>query len=312
MKKILVILVLILMLTGCEKVGTNYTIVATIFPSYDFARAITKDSKYEVELLVKPGSEIHDYEPTPQDIVKIKNSRIFIYVGGESDAWVEKILNEIDPSKTKIVRLVDLVTTYDEEVINYDEEVEEGEEENHHEHLETEIDEHIWTNPLNVIKIVEQLEVEISSYDEANKELYLKNTQEYVSELKEIDLKIKSIIANAARTELIFADRFPFRYLINEYGLTYYAAFSGCSDATEASAKTISFLIRKIKEDKIPVILKIELSDGKIAEEISRETGAKVLELNSAHNISKDDFEKGVTYIDIMKKNLVTLEEALN
>ena len=320
MKKFLLILVFLLMLTGCEKEIENYTIVATIFPSYDFARQITKDSKYGVDLLVKPGSEIHDFEPTPQDILKIKDSRIFIYVGGESDAWVDKILNEIDPKKTKVIKLIDLVNTYDEEIIDYEKSSQNVEADNQgksnqnteeiSEHVE--VDEHVWTTPINAIKIVEQLEVEIAKIDPDSKTLYEENTKNYIEKLKELDYDIKAIIANAKRRELIFADRFPFRYFVNEYGLTYYAAFPGCSDASEPNAKTISFLINKIKEDEIPAIFKIELSDGKIAEAISKETSAKVYELNSAHNISKKDFESGITYVDIMEKNLEVLKEALN
>lgn len=304
MKKVLVIIIMLFLITGCNKNSQEYTIVATNFPSYDFARAITENSNIKVEMLLKPGSEIHDFEPTPQDIIKIKNSKIFIYVGGESDSWINDILIDIDPTKTKMVKLMDLVDTYEEEI------TEGMEEENELEEIE--FDEHVWTSPINAIKICKKLADEIISIDESNKELYESNRDSYVKELESIDAEIKEVVRNAKRKEIIFGDRFPFRYFTEEYGLTYYAAFSGCSEATEASAKTISFLINKINEDKIPVIFHIELSSQKIAETISKETGAKVLEFNSAHNISKIDFDKNIRYIDIMKNNIVALKEALN
>ena len=200
---------------------------------------------------------------------------------------------------------MDLVDTYEEEIT-------EGMEEEAEESAETELDEHVWTSPVNAIKITEKLTDEVISIDEPNKELYESNRDSYIKELESIDNEIKKVVKNAKRKEIIFGDRFPFRYFVEEYGLTYYAAFPGCSEASEASAKTISFLINKVKEDKIPVIFHIELSNKKIAEAIAKETGAKVLEFNSAHNISKTDFDKNIGYIDIMKNNIVALKEALN
>lgn len=304
MKKILIILLLIT-LTGCGIKNTNKkTIISTGFAGYDFARAITKDSEnIEVKMLLKPGAEIHDYEPSPKEIVDIQNSDLFIYVGGESDEWVKDVLKDIDTSKTKVIRLMDLVDVVKEELV-------EGMEEENEEHEE--YDEHIWTSPLNAKEIIENLNKEIIKIDPNNKNLYTKNSENYLNEISDIDKEIRSIVDSAKRTELIFGDRFPLRYFVDEYGLSYYAAFPGCSESTEASAKTISFLINKVKTDDIPVILKIELSNGKIAEAIAKETGAKVLEFNAAHNISQEDFDKGITYVDIMRNNIKSLKEALN
>ena len=297
---------MLFLITGCNKNSQEYTIVTTNFPGYDFTRAITQNSDIKVEMLLKPGSEIHDFEPTPQDIIKIKNSKIFVYVGGESDSWIEDILIDIDSTKTKIVKLMDLVDTYEEEITEgMEEEPEESE-------SEIELDEHVWTSPVNAIKIIKKLTDEVISINEINKELYKSNRDSYVKELENIDNEIKDVVKNSQRKEIIFGDRFPFRYFIEEYGLTYYAAFPGCSEASEASAKTISFLINKVKENQIPVIFHIELSNKKIAEAISKETGAKVLEFNSAHNISKAEFDKNIRYIDIMKNNIIALKEALN
>ena len=302
MKKFLLILTLLFLITGCSNQRNDgITIVTTNFPCYDFVRAIVKNSKINVEMLLKPGSEIHDFEPTPQDIIKIKDSKIFVYVGGESDSWVNDILINIDSTKT--IKLMDLVNTYEEEIVD-------GMEENKSEDVE--FDEHVWTSPVNVIEIIKKLTDEIILIDESSKELYESNRDIYIEELEKIDAEIKNVVANAKRKEIIFGDRFPFRYFIEEYGLTYYAAFPGCSEASEASAKTISFLINKVKEDKIPVVFHIELSNKKIAEAISKESGAKILEFNSAHNILKNDFDSGITYVDIMKNNIIALKEALN
>ena len=294
--------------TGCNKNTKNekLTINSTSFPGYDFARAIVGDNeKIKVEMLLKPGEESHTYEPTPKDIINIKNSDIFIYVGGDSDEWIEDILNDIDPNQTKIIKLIDLVNTKEEELI-------EGMEEEEEEEEETEIDEHVWTSPINAISIIEKLKENIIKIDLKDKEEFDKNADNYIAELQKIDTEIREVVNTSKRKEILFGDRFPLRYFVDEYGLTYYAAFPGCSDQTEASAKTVSFLIDKVRNDKIPVVFHIELSKSKIADTIAEETNTKVLEFHSAHNITQSDFDAGVTYIDIMKKNINALKEALS
>lgn len=297
----------IVSLTGCNKkqeTQDKLTIVSTNFPGYDFARAITMDNtNVKVKMLLKPGAESHTFEPTPEDIKTIKNSDIFIYVGGDSDEWVDDILNDIDTDKTKIIKLIDLVDAKEEVTT---EGMESDEEE------ESELDEHVWTSPKNAIEIINKLKKEIINIDNDEKSNLESNANHYVNELNDLDTEFKSIVKTAKRKEIIVGDRFPFRYFADEYGLSYYAAFPGCSEQTEASAKTISFLANKVKEDKIPVILKTELSGGNIANTIAKETNTKVLEFNSAHNISQSDFDAGITYVDIMKKNYEVLKEALN
>lgn len=302
---ILILLISFVLITGCGKNKSNskYTIVTTSFPGFDFARAITKDADFDVIMLLKPGSEMHHYEPTPQDIINIEKSDLFIYVGGDSDSWIEDVLKDIDTKKTKIIKLMDLVNVVEEETV-------EGMEEEEDE--EVEYDEHVWTSPSNVITIIKKLKEEIIKIDESDKEKYENNSSLYIDKIKDIDEEIKEIVNNSKRKELVFADRFPFRYFVDEYNLNYYASFKGCSEQTEASAKTIAFLIDKVKKDNIPVVFKIELSDGRIAENISKATNAKILEFHSAHNISQKDFDKGLTYIDIMKNNVKALKEALN
>lgn len=297
----------IVSLIGCNKkqeTQDKLTIVSTNFPGYDFARAITMDNtNVKVKLLLKPGAETHTFEPTPEDIKTIKNSDIFIYVGGDSDEWVDDILNDIDTDKTKIIKLIDLVDAKEEVTT---EGMESDEEE------ESELDEHVWTSPKNAIEIINKLKKEIINIDNDEKSNLESNANHYVNKLNDLDTEFKSIVKTAKRKEIIVGDRFPFRYFADEYGLSYYASFPGCSEQTEASAKTISFLANKVKEDKIPVVLKTELSSGNIANTIAKETNTKVLEFNSAHNISQSDFDADITYVDIMTKNAEVLKEALN
>ncbi len=297
----------IVSLTGCNKkqeTQDKLTIVSTNFPGYDFARAITMDNtNVKVKMLLKPGAESHTFEPTPEDIKTIKNSDIFIYVGGDSDEWVDNILNDIDTDKTKIIKLIDLVDAKEEVTT---EGMESDEEE------EAELDEHVWTSPKNAIEIINKLKKEIINIDSDEKSNLESNANHYVNKLNDLDTEFKSIVKTAKRKEIIVGDRFPLRYFADEYSLSYYAAFPGCSEQTEASAKTISFLANKVKEDKIPVVLKIELSSDNIANTIAKETNTKVLEFNSAHNISQSDFDAGITYVDIMTKNAEVLKEALN
>lgn len=305
MKKIykLILILIIIIMTGCSNQKEEKLKIVTVnFPSYDFARAITKDVKdAEVEMLLNPGEEVHTYDPSPKDIINIEKSDIFIYNGGESDEWVEKILKDINKN-TKIIKMIDLVDVKEEEIVEGMQTKEE----------EIEYDEHVWTSPVNAIKIIENITSNIIQKDEKNREIYKKNSDNYIKKIKNIDDRIRRIVSTSKRKELIFADRFPLRYFTDEYNLNYYAAFKGCAEETEASAKTITFLINKVKEDKIPVVFKIELSNGKLANQISKETNTKVLEFNSAHNITKKDFESEKTYVDIMNDNVNAIKEALN
>ena len=319
----------------------KYSVVSTSFPGYDFARAVTKNTNISTKMLVKPGAETHTYEPTPQDIIDIKNADMFIYVGGDSDTWVEKILKDVDTKKTHVVKLVDLVSTVEEEIVEGMEDEDEHEHDhdhNHrhdhdhdhadhdhkydhdhdheshahkHEHEEEEgpeIDEHVWTSPKKAMEIVKKIAEVASEIDVAEKNKIDDNAEKYVAEIAQVDKDLHQAI-DGKISEIVVADRFPFRYFADEFGLKYAAAFSGCSEQTEASAKTISFLINKVKQDKIKKIYKIELSNGKIAETVSKDTGAEVLELHSAHNVTADDFSKGVTYVDLMKRNLLALSK---
>ena len=318
----------------------KYSVVSTSFPGYDFARAVTKNTNISTKMLVKPGAETHTYEPTPQDIIDIKNADMFIYVGGDSDTWVEKILKDVDTKKTHVVKLVDLVSTVNEEIVEGMEDEDEHDHEHDHDHDHdhddhdhdhdhnhdhkhdhdghdhddhdeeegAEIDEHVWTSPKKAMEIVKKIAEVASEIDAAEKNKIDDNAEKYVAEIAQVDKDLHQAI-DGKISEIVVADRFPFRYFADEFGLKYAAAFSGCSEQTEASAKTISFLINKVKQDKVKKIYKIELSNGKIAETVSKDTGAEVLELHSAHNVTADDFSKGVTYVDLMKRNLLALSK---
>ena len=306
----------------------KYSVVSTSFPGYDFARAVTKNTNISTKMLVKPGAETHTYEPTPQDIIDIKNADMFIYVGGDSDTWVEKILKDVDTKKTHVVKLVDLVSTVNEEIVEGMEDEDEHDHEHDHDHSHShehdhdhdhkydhdeeeegpEIDEHVWTSPKKAMEIVKKIAKVASEIDAAEETKINDNAEKYVAEIAQVDKDLHQAI-DGKISEIVVADRFPFRYFADEFGLKYAAAFSGCSEQTEASAKTISFLINKVKQDKIKKIYKIELSNGKIAETVSKDTGAEVLELHSAHNVTADDFSKGVTYVDLMKRNLAALSK---
>lgn len=304
-KIVLIFVIAIIFLTGCSsKEESRLSVVTTNFPCYDFARAVIGDNDIELSMLLKPGSESHSYEPTPQDIIKIKKSDVFIYVGGESDEWISDILNDLDKNKTTVIKLIDIVDAKEEEIKEGMESLEESE--------EKELDEHVWTSPINAIKIVREIENKIIATDKDNQSSYKENADKYVRELENIDQEIRKLVSISKRKVLIFGDRFPLRYFTDEYGLDYYAAFPGCAEQTEANAKTISFLINKVKEEEVPAILKIELSSGKIANTIAKETKTKVKTFNAVHNLSVDDFEKGKTYIDFMKENIEVLREVLN
>lgn len=315
---------------GKHETGKKYSIVSTSFPGYDFARAVAgNNTEVSVKMLLKPGAESHTFEPTPQDILTIKNSNLFLYVGGDSDEWVKKVISEIDPKKTKVMKLVDLVKTKNEEVVEGMQEDEDDHKDDHdhdhkhdhdHDHKhdhdhneeEPEVDEHVWTSLKNAKEITEKILKAALEFDKAEEKKLSENTKNYTDKIAAVDQKIGEMVKTAKRKEIIVGDRFPLRYFVDDYGIKYYAAFPGCSEQTEANVKTVSFLVKKIKEDKIPAVFKIELSNGLIAETLAKETGAKILEIQSAHNISEKDFESGVTYVDLMERNLEALKEALN
>ena len=283
-------------------------VIATIFPQYDFMRAIAGDS-VELTMLLRPGTESHTFDPTPRDIKRIAACDLFIHVGGTSDEWARNILASLPPEsrgRVRVVSLIDIVEPVEEKLVEgmQEEEEEDGD--------EPEYDEHVWTSPKNAARIVTALTDILCEMDGANAAAYRANSAAYLARLGELDKKFSDIAQNAKRRVMIFGDRFPFRYFADEYGLEYYAAFPGCSTDTEASAATIAFLIDKVKAEKIPVVLYREFSNEKIALAIGEGTGAKAALLHSCHNITSDEFSSGATYLELMARNAEILREALN
>lgn len=289
-------------------------VVSTIFASYDFARQIAGDCA-QVSMLLKPGMESHSYEPTPRDIISIQECDVFIYVGGENDAWVDNILESMDTSEMTIIKMIDLVEKYEEEHVEgmeghvHSEECE-HENEHGHEHHE-EWDEHVWTSPLNAVEICNKITEVFCEKDSVNSKVYTDNSNRYIEELNILHGRFTDIVQNADRNVIVFGDRFPLRYFVEEYDLEYYAAFPGCSSDTEASAATVVFLIDKIREEEIPVVFKIELSSDSMARTIAEDTNTKVMVFNTCHNITRDEFNAGETYVSLMYRNAEALKEAL-
>ena len=315
---------------NADKSGNNYdvvtnkklSIVTTIFPQYDFTKQIVGD-KAEVIMLLKPGSESHTYEPTPQDIKAIQSSDLFIYTGGENDNWIEGIIESMGDNAPATMKLVDLVNTVEEEIVEgmqheHADNVEQDHAEEHehqekhdHEHMH-EVDEHVWTSPINAITIVEQITDVLSEKDPINVNFYSNNSAMYIEQLKNLDQQFEDVVDHAKRKIVLFGDRFPFRYFADEYGLDYYAAFTGCSENTEASAATVAFLIDKVNALQLPVVFSIELSNEKIADSIAEATDAEKMTFHSIHNLSVEEFAANETYISLMEKNIEVLEKALN
>ena len=296
-KIIPLLLALCLALSGCtaqeaeKKDSSKLQIVCTNFPAYDFAR------------------EVHSYEPAPKEIVAIQESNLFICNGGESEAWVESLVSD----DVNVLRMMDCVETLAEsrEGIYAADHDHEHEDEHDHDHEEEELDEHVWTTPGNAAKICYALCDKLCELDPDNANEYMLNYEVYNAKLMELDIDIRTTVMNGARKTLIFADRFPMRYFTREYGLTYYAAYPGCASQTEPSAKTVAFLIDHVREENIPAVLYMEFSNEKMADVICEDTGCKKLPFYSAHSITAQQFEDGVTYLDLMRMNIETLKEAL-
>jgi zinc transport system substrate-binding protein len=282
---------------------TDDTIVSSSFIGYDFARAVTGDTK-KLRMLLKPGVDIHNYEPTPQDIVSIQKAKLFIYIGGESEEWVERLLedNEIPTERTlRLMDFVDLKKEVIKEGMETDEEVGEGDE----------YDEHIWMSPKNAIRLVNAVRDKLTSLNYMDAEIMNKLAASYTGHLEDLDQRFMSLTQGLEHKTLIIADRFPFRYLFDEYGLDYYAAFPGCAEQTEPSARTIAFLGNKIRETHAKIIFRTESSDGRLAEMLAREAGVGVRMLNAAHNVSEENGTLYKRFVDIMEDNYAAIAEAL-
>lgn len=341
MKKVLSIILTVVLITGClsacisgskqhaEESG-KVQIVTTIFPEYDWVMNILGDSpaKADVTMLLDTGVDLHSFQPTAEDILKISTCDLFIYVGGESDEWVDDALQEATNKDMIIINLLDVLgdAVKEEEVIegmqeeDHDHEHEDGEDdhgdEHDHEHEEGEVeyDEHVWLSLKNASVLVESISQAVQKIDADNADIYKKNSAAYIEKLNALDAEYLTAVSSSSYKTLLFGDRFPFRYLVDDYGLSYYAAFVGCSAETEASFDTITFLSQKVDELSLPAVLTIEGTDHRIAETIVQNTQAKdqqILTMDSMQSVTAKDVENGTTYLSIMEKNLSVLKDAL-
>jgi len=331
---LLITMMVICSLSACASpAGTSgedkISIVTTIFPEYDWVMNVlgSNPANAEVTLLLDNGVDLHSYQPTADDIMKIATCDMFIYVGGESDRWVEDALSEAVNKDMVVINLLEVLgeSVKEEEVVegmqeedehdHHHDEDEDGEH-HHHDENENEYDEHVWLSLKNAVICTEAISHALQDkVDPDNSIEYAENSAEYTGKLLSLDEEYKETIGNSRMNTLLFGDRFPFRYLTDDYDLNYYAAFAGCSAETEASFETVTFLAGKVDELNLGCILTIETSDGKIAETIRNNTltgDQKILVLDSLQSVTMDDINNGVTYLSIMKENLNVLSEALN
>lgn len=312
-KKIICFVLAVLLLlpfASCSKTVEDdgrLSVVTTNFALYDFARAVCGE-EYNVQMLISPGSESHDFEATLSDMAIVEKADLFVYIGGESEEWVNEMFDSMGKSADKIKKLcgMDLVEIYTEEsLVGHDDH-------DHDDHGHGTEDEHIWTSIPNAITIMKKIADEVVSLDETLADTVYRNLEAYTAELTAVDTELREVINTAERKSIVVCDRFPFRYMTEEYGLDYCAAFSGCSSDTEPTLAMINSLVEKVNANSIPAIFIIEFSDGATARAVSAETGAEILTLHSAHNVTREDFDSGITYADIMRRNIEALTDALN
>ena len=319
-------------------------VAVTLFPYYDFVRQIAGD-QVDLQMVIPAGMDSHSFEPTPADIRTIQHADVLISNGGTMEHWLDETLAALDTTSMTIVTMMDYVDTVEEEIVegmedadhdhdhahvhaadDHDHSNETPEEHAAHAHEaddhdyvdhagheeEIEYDEHIWTSPVNAMKLVDVIGDTLAQADPVHADIYHQGAASYKKELEEIDAGFREVCANRKRNMIVMGDKFPFRYLADEYQLDYRAAFSGCSSDTEPSAKTIAYLIDKVKEEQIPAVYYLELSSHRVAEIIGEETGAEPLLLHSCHNVTRAQFDAGITYVGLMRQNIENLRKGID
>ncbi len=310
-------LLLIGTLTGCttapKKEDGRLSIVATAFPPYDFARAVAGDLA-DITMLIAPGTETHSYDPSPKDIRKIQNADIFLYGGGESDAWMDGILSSMDMDSVTVIAMTDLVPLLTAEdaaglacTVDHD-----HEEHDHGHDGDNAHDEHVWTSPYHAITIVEAIRDALIKADPKNEAAYAENAAAYTAEILTLAEAFADTVKDGSQKPLVFADRFPFLYFSEAFALPYRAAFAGCAHETEPGAQTIAALIDLVKAERIPAVFYIEFSNRRLADAIAEATGCETLLFHSCHNVTRAEWESGVTYVSLMRQNLENLRKALS
>ncbi len=300
---ILLLLLLAFSLLSCaevkeDKKNDGISIVTTVFPQYDFSKKLTEGASASVKMLIPAGSEAHSYDPTPADMIAAANSDIFIWVGGESEAWAEKIIKSTITEKTRVIALMDTVNLLESNSGHEHDETEE------HDHSH---DEHVWTSPKNAIKIVNLLCDTLCEIDAENADIYRKNAEKYLESLSQLDAEFEALAKEIGKRPIIIGDRFPFMYLSNDYRLEFVSPFKGCSSHTEASMAEMASVIEEARENGAKTVFSVDFSNEKMAKSIADEIGASVSRLYSCHTASGDDIEAGNGYIEIMEKNLTAL-----
>ena len=281
-----------------ERSTGKTSVVTTIFPYYDYARSVSKGT-CDVDMLLKPGSDVHSFEPTPSDILKIRNADLFIYNGGESDEWVDSILESLgDTDKPVVMKMTDYVKPLTEMDADH--------------HAEDEEDEHIWTSLDNAKTLVSKISDEVSKLDSKNKSIYHRNGLDYIEKISKVQSEIENTVNSSESKKIVVGDRFPLLYFATEFSLDWECAFPGCSTETEPSLDRLSKLTDTIEKDKIKTILKLEMSENKVADTLADETNTKVRTFYSAESVSKEDFANNITYVDLMERNNNALKEALS
>ena len=280
---------------GAESEGEPLRVVATDFPCYDLARQVL-GSDASLTLLIRPGMDTHTYEPTPADAKAVYEADVLIYIGGTSDAWVEDML--ADAPGVAAVRMMDSVQPLEEAHAE-------------HGHEDISYDEHIWTSPVNMRAMLSSVEEALCAADPDGASTYRANAEAYDAQLVQLDQTFRDLVSGAARTELIFADRFPFLYFAREYGLSYVSAFSGCSEEAQPSVQAVAALIDAVEKDGVPVIYVIEMSTGDVARAVAEQTGAEIVEMHSCQSVTGEEFEAGETYLSLMARNVEALRKGL-
>ena len=314
MKRILPALCALLLLTACgpelpPEDSDRLHIVAAVFPAYDFARAAAGELA-DVTLLLPPGAESHSYEPTPADILRVQRCDLFLYLGGESDAWVDTILSAIEP-RGEALRMIDCVDLLEEETVEGMQGGHDHEHEEDHDHLGEVVgmDEHVWTAPLNAAAVTRTVGERLAALDPVNGEAYRSNAQGYARELEALDRDFAAFFDGRADRTIVFGDRFPLLYFADAYDLDYYAAFPGCGAQTEPSAATVAFLTEKVREERLPAVWYIEFSNHLVADSIAEAAGVETARFHTCHNVSRADLEAGATYVSLMRDNLEALKK---
>lgn len=295
MKRLVALLVcVLLLLSGCTATDTEdngrLRVVTTIFPIYDLVRAVGGDN-VDITLLIDPGTEVHTFDPAPSDVMAIQNADCFFYIGGESDTWVNSVIGEINILPTALLDCAEPI------------------EEHHGEHGHEHIDEHIWTSPYNAIKMLTEITAVLADADPENADIYSKNAESYGERISGVAERIKNAVSAAKEPFLLIADRNPYEHFAHAFGIECEAAFGGCAASTDISLKTMKRLVETVNEKGLKSAFYTEMSSKNIANALAEETGVALYQLNSAHNVTKDEFERGVTYVDLMEQNAAALEE---